>query len=368
MLFGPTCFVYICGLFTVSASPELYDWDVLLLSDDKSDLVQKVSPDHCMELLNEDMQYIVTVAWEQFKKEFNKTYADNQEHDKRFKLFCQRFMAVREHNKAYREGKVTFEKGINPFSDQTIEEISLSCCGIPSHNLTTLPGLKYRKLDVELPEHVDWREVGAVTSVRSQGTCGSCWAFSVTGAIEGQDFLHSNILKRLSPQQLIDCATPYGTKGCWGGHPPDAYNYVKEAGGMELDSDYPYVAQGQTCRFDKNKVATRIFGFVEIPDNEQILQQAVALYGPIAVAIDALHLSWVDYKKGIISDPACKNTRRDMNHAILLIGYGTDENGTPYWLIKNSQDTWWGEQGYGRMLRNANNMCGIASYANYPII
>ncbi|KAG5444001.1 Cathepsin L [Clonorchis sinensis] len=181
---------------------------------------------------------------------------------------------------------------------------------------------------------------------------------SVTGAIEGQDFLNSNVLRKLSPQQLVDC----------GGHPPDAYNYVKEAGGVQLDSDYPYVAQQQTCQFDENKVVTKIVGFVEIPHSEQILQQAVALYGPIAVAVDALHLSWVDYKKGIISDPTCKNTRRDMNHAILLIGYGTDENGTPYWLIKNSQGTGWGEQGYGRILRNANNMCGIASYANYPLI
>ncbi|GAA35477.2 cathepsin L [Clonorchis sinensis] len=271
MLFGPICFVYLYGLFIVSASPELYDWDVLLLSNDKGDLVQRVSSDHCMELLNDDMQYIVTVAWERFKKEFNKTYEDNQEHDRQFKLFCQRFMGVREHNKAYREGNVTFEKGINTFSDQ-------------------------------------------------------------------------------------------------GGHPPDAYNYVKEAGGVQLDSDYPYVAQQQTCQFDENKVVTKIVGFVEIPHSEQILQQAVALYGPIAVAVDALHLSWVDYKKGIISDPTCKNTRRDMNHAILLIGYGTDENGTPYWLIKNSQGTGWGEQGYGRILRNANNMCGIASYANYPLI
>ncbi|KER30379.1 papain family cysteine protease [Opisthorchis viverrini] len=372
MLFSSICLVCICALLGVKTSPELYDWDVLLMTKDKSDLIPKISPSNCLELLNEDMKYIITVAWNQFKVEFNKSYADEQEHDKRYGLFCQKFIDVREHNKAFRRGKFTYEKGINQFSDQTIEEVKRACCGqkLFSNNITTAPSFHYRKLDFEAPESVDWRDKGAVTPVRHQGECGSCWAFSVTGAIEGHAFLHHNTLYRLSPQQLVDCSAN-GNLGCDGGHPPIAFSYVKNVGGVEKESDYKYVSgitgKQQDCKFDKNKVAVSIEGYVNVPQDEEILKQVVALYGPVAVGADTWYTSWSDYKGGIISESDCKTDRYENNHAMLVVGYGTD-NGTPYWLIKNSWGTNWGEKGYGRLLRNANNMCGIASYANFPLV
>ncbi|XP_042605645.1 procathepsin L [Cyprinus carpio] len=214
--------------------------------------------------------------------------------------------------------------------------------------------------------NVDYRAQGYVTEVKDQGYCGSCWAFSTTGAIEGQMFKRTGRLMSLSEQQLVDCSRTYGTYGCSGAWMANAYDYVIHKG-LESSDSYPYTsADTQPCFYDRSSVVTKISDYSFIPaGDEQALADAVATIGPITVAIDADHPSFLFYSSGIYKESNCNPN--NLNHAVLVVGYGS-EGGKDYWIIKNSWGTGWGEGGYMRMIRNGKNTCGIASYALYPIV
>ncbi|KAF6211660.1 hypothetical protein GE061_012173 [Apolygus lucorum] len=222
---------------------------------------------------------------------------------------------------------------------------------------------EYDYSDSSLPESVDWRK-SAVTRIKNQGKCGSCWAFSATGAIEGQAALKLHKHIELSEQQLVDCVySGQGHSGCDGGLMDDAFMYIERAGGIESEHDYPYTSQGGragTCRFERSASQIKVLGYSNVGDNEEALRNAVATIGPISVGIDAFGLH--TYSHGIYDDPNCGHK---LNHAVLVVGYGI-ANGIPYWLVKNSWGPSWGEAGYVRMRRNRNNQCGIASEAIYP--
>ena len=216
-----------------------------------------------------------------------------------------------------------------------------------------------------LPDSVDWRQQGFVTPVKNQGQCGSCWAFSAVAALEGQHAKAAGQLVSLSEQNLVDCSQNEGNDGCNGGEPSQAFQYVLDNSGIDTESSYPYEARDDSCRFDSSQVGATDTGFVSVAqDDEQSLQDAVANVGPISVAIDASHPSFQQYSGGVYSEPDCSQTQLD--HAVTVVGYGNDA-GQDYWLIKNSWDVSWGEQGYMRMARG-DNMCGIASDASYPTV
>ncbi|KAG9334344.1 hypothetical protein JZ751_008230 [Albula glossodonta] len=233
---------------------------------------------------------------------------------------------------------------------------------------------------------VDYRKMGYVTRVKDQGFCGSCWAFSTTGAIEGQMYRKTGRLVSLSEQNLVDCSRAYGTYGCSGAWMADAYDYVLN-NGLQSEASYPYTADvgvlvdhalipgaaswawgggdTQDCYYDSRRSVAQISDYRFIPaGDEQALADAVATVGPITVALDADHPSFMFYSSGIYEEPNCNPN--SLSHAVLLVGYGT-EGGKDYWLIKNSWGTGWGENGYMKIVRNENNACGIASYALYPI-
>uniref|UniRef100_A0A8C7R484 Cathepsin 12 n=1 Tax=Oncorhynchus mykiss TaxID=8022 RepID=A0A8C7R484_ONCMY len=191
----------------------------------------------------------------------------------------------------------------------------------------------------------------------SQGYCGSCWAFSTTGAIEGQMFKRTGQLVSLSEQNLVDCSKPYGTYGCSGAWMANAYNYVVQNGLQSTDT-YPYTSVVRSV------ASITDYRFIPSGD-EQALADAVATIGPITIAVDADHPSFMFYSSGIYEEPSCNPN--NLSHAVLLVGYGS-EGGQDYWIIKNSWGTAWGEGGYMRMIRNGSNTCGIASYALYPIL
>ncbi|XP_034555837.1 cathepsin L1 [Notolabrus celidotus] len=213
---------------------------------------------------------------------------------------------------------------------------------------------------------VDYRTLGYVTEVKDQGYCGSCWAFSTTGAIEGQVFKRTGQLVSLSEQNLVDCSRTYGTYGCSGAWMANAYDYVVNNGLMSTSS-YPYTsADTQPCYYDNRQAVAHIKDYRFIPKgDEQALADAVATIGPITVALDADHSSFLFYSSGIYEESSCNPN--NLSHAVLLVGYGS-EGGKDYWIIKNSWGSSWGEGGYMRMIRDGSNTCGIASYALYPVM
>ena len=229
--------------------------------------------------------------------------------------------------------------------------------------------------DIEeiVPESVDWRKRGAVTPVKNQGNCGSCWSFSTTGSIEGINAITNNKLVNVSEQQLIDCSSKYGNHGCQGGLMDNAFKYVIDYGGLCSEEDYPYDADQGMCQSDQCKNVVEISDYADVePNNEKILKRAVA-HQPISVAIQANLTSFRFYKSGVYQDPDCGD---QLDHGVLIVGYGTDIfQDLDYWIVKNSWTSKWGDEGYVKILRNnekyggdPSGMCGIAVQPSYPII
>lgn len=227
--------------------------------------------------------------------------------------------------------------------------------------------------DYVLPNSIDWRDKGAVTKVRKQYSCGASYAVAATGATESHYFLKTGRLLPLSDQNIIDCSQSYGNLGCKAGSIRNSFKYISDHG-IYSEEAYPYDdIENYYCKMgikdanNLNATLIKIRSYSRIPQgNENVLQKALAIHGPIAVSIDANHQSFVLYSQGIWHEPNCNSN--DVNLAVLLVGYGTDEHGVDYYILKNSFGTEWGENGYFRMLRNNTNLCGIATAAMFPIV
>jgi len=318
---------------------------------------------------------IIKEEWNAFKLEFKKHYHDDVEERFRFKIFNENRHKIAKHNQLYSTGKVSYKLGLNKYADMLHHEFRETMNG---YNFT-LRTLLRRHSDelkgatfippahVTVPKSVDWRTRGAVTAVKDQGHCGSCWSFSSTGALEGQHFRKSGVLVSLSEQNLIDCSGKYGNNGCNGGLMDNAFRYIKDNGGVDTEKSYPYEGIDDSCHFDKSTVGATDRGFVDIPEgDEEKMKQAVAVIGPISVAIDASHESFQFYSEGVYDEPSCD--AQQLDHGVLVVGYGTDQNGQDYWLVKNSWGTTWGDKGYIKMARNKSNQCGIATASSYPLV
>ncbi|EEZ97696.1 cathepsin L precursor [Tribolium castaneum] len=316
---------------------------------------------------------LVQEQWGAFKVTHKKQYESETEERFRMKIFMENAHKVAKHNKLYAQGLVSFKLGVNKYSDMLNHEFVHTLNG---YNRSKTP-LRSGELDesitfippanVELPKQIDWRKLGAVTPVKDQGQCGSCWSFSTTGSLEGQHFRKSKKLVSLSEQNLIDCSEKYGNNGCNGGLMDNAFRYIKDNGGIDTEQSYPYKAEDEKCHYKpRNKGATDR-GFVDIESgDEEKLKAAVATVGPISVAIDASHPTFQQYSEGVYYEPECSSEQLD--HGVLVVGYGTDEDGNDYWLVKNSWGDSWGDQGYIKMARNRDNNCGIATQASYPLV
>jgi len=220
--------------------------------------------------------------------------------------------------------------------------------------------------DDAVPAKVDWRPKGYVTAVKNQGQCGSCWAFSATGSLEGQHFNKTKKLVSLSEQNLVDCSKKEGNLGCQGGLMDSGFKYIKKNHGIDTEASYPYTGKNGRCHFKRSDVGATLKSWKDIPKgNEKALMKAVAEIGPIAIAIDAGHPSFQLYKRGVYVEKKCSS--KQLDHGVLAVGYGT-EGEKKYWLVKNSWGSSWGMEGYIQMEKDHDNMCGIATSASYPIV
>jgi len=214
-----------------------------------------------------------------------------------------------------------------------------------------------------VPDSVDWRTKGAVTPVKNQGQCGSCWAFSSTGSMEGRYQIAGNTLTSFSEQQFVDCSTKQGNQGCNGGLMDQAFTYA-ESTKIETEADYAYTGRDGTCHAAGG--VTEVKGFKDVTTKSPSALQAAVAEGPVSVAIDAAGLAFQLYFGGIIKH-FCGTS---LDHGVLVVGYGTDK-GTDYWLLKNSWGAGWGEKGYFRILReqskdNSAGVCGLQLQPSYP--
>ncbi|KAF5907729.1 cathepsin K-like, partial [Clarias magur] len=272
---------------------------------------------------------------------------------------------IETHNQEYELGLHTYELGMNHLGDMTTEEVADKLLGLQVP-MDTDPMNTYSPDPLDkLPKSIDYRKLGYVTPVRNQGSCGSCWAFSSVGALEGQLKKTTGKLVNLSPQNLVDCVKE--NDGCGGGYMTNAFSYVKDNGGIDSEEAYPYVGQDQECAYNKSGKAAEIRGFKEVKKgSENALASAVAKVGPVAVGIDAMQSTFQFYKSGVYFDPNCD--KENINHAVLAVGYGATPKGKKYWIVKNSWGEEWGKKGYVLMARNRNNACGIANLASFPLM
>ncbi len=225
----------------------------------------------------------------------------------------------------------------------------------------------YEFTEMIVPLSIDWRKHNAVTNVKNQGKCGSCWAFSTTGSIEGLLAIKKDKIYNISEQQLLDCSSKEGNNGCQGGIMENGYQYVIDNKGICSEEEYPYEAERGQCQQCENIVT--IDNYTDItPNDEKVLKRAVAQQ-PVSVAIQANLRSFQLYSGGVYSDPNCGD---QLDHGVLIVGYGFDiKNEMEYWIVKNSWGPKWGENGYIRIQRNIDQkygLCGITRQPTIPLL
>ncbi|KAF5394290.1 Secreted cathepsin F [Paragonimus heterotremus] len=270
--------------------------------------------------------------YEQFKRDYGKVYT-NEDDLKRFAIFKDNLVRAQQYQL---QEQGTAKYGVTRFSDLTPEEFAAKFLNSRINN--EVERVKLNDLGAA-PNSLDWRKKGAVGPVEDQGWCGSCWAFSVAGNIEGQWFLKTGQLVSLSKQQLVDCDEV--DSGCSGGYPPETYKEIIRMGGLELQKDYPYHARDEECQLDKSKLLAKIDGSIVLEADEKKQAAYLAKHGPLSVALNADYLQF--YQSGISHPTKSMCPPEGLNHAVLSVGYGY-EAGVPYWIIKNSWSESWGEE------------------------
>jgi len=297
----------------------------------------------------------VKTLFESWKGQHNKLYQTVEEEAYRYGIFQANLKFINEHN-ANKEN--TYTLAINHFADLTTEEFGAKYNGYQAEQ-------KKERNVVQLdststPSSVNWVKEGAVTPVKNQGDCGSCWSFSTTGSTEGINYISTGKLLSFSEQQLMDCSWLYGDKGCNGGLMDNAFRYLV-AKGSELESDYPYQGQSSfVCKYSASKVQFQISGYQDVqPKSIDQLEAAVAQQ-PVSIAVQANQQSWQFYNGGVVSS----NCGQQLDHGVLVVGY--DNGSTPYWLVKNSWGSSWGESGYIRILKSDADLCGVLDSPSYP--
>jgi cathepsin L len=290
--------------------------------------------------------------------EHEKSYG-HEEWRFRYATWKDNLQFVLEHNA---RNDVTFTVEMNKFADLTSEEFNSIYNRV---NMTVVEEPEEEEVPpANNPTSVDWTAAGAVTGVKDQGQCGSCWSFSATGAIEGAWGALKHQKTSLSEQELVSCDN--GDYGCNGGWPIDALSWSKKMGGLNSESGYPYTSGNGvrgSCQTSKEVPAaySQISGYTQVSRNSESALETAVASRPVSVCIDASHRSFQLYSSGIYYESACSSSNLD--HAVLATGYSN--SGTHYWIVKNSWGTSWGQRGYIWMSKDRSNNCGIAAAGVY---
>ena len=317
-------------------------------------------------LSTEASNYLLADRFEAFKKDHGKVYETEEEHAKRLKIFEENI------NEVAKKNALNNVHGITRFSDLTQDEFKFFL-GV-DHTIKPDPNAPILRADnvtVGASGSFNWNDEGKLTAVKDQAQCGSCWAFSATETIETAWAMAGNSLIELSPQDLVSCDKV--DAGCNGGMPSNAFEFVKAQGGLPSDADYPYTSgQGDTgtCKSPLPAIAggsisswgygqSPCQGFSACTEDTDGLIANLKQYGPMSIAIDASQ--WNSYTGGVMTSASCSNSPRKMDHAVQLVGYNADA-AEPYWIVRNSWATRWGEDGFIRLAMGANT-CGIANLA-----
>jgi cathepsin L len=299
-------------------------------------------------------------SFREYIQEFGKRYTP-EEHKFREEIFNERLKTILNHNSHHYSWKL----GVNRFADQTDAELGQ----ILGYKKGALPEERKQPIKIDtttapLPGSFDWRERGVITAVKDQGRCGSCWTFGASESVESYYALSTGQLFDLSEQQILDC-TPNpndcgGTGGCGGGTAELAFSQIIKMGGLSSEWTYPYISYPGTnyqCSSSSpkfNPVAQLTdYAVLESNDYDSVMN-AIALIGPLAINVDASN--WHFYEYGVFN--GCNQTNPDINHVVQLVGYGVDPQYGGYWLVRNSWSPAWGEDGYIRLYRSSQTVCG----------
>lgn len=314
-------------------------------------------------------------AFSDWVAHFERVYKDNvEEYEHRFKVWLDNLEFIVEYNAQH----MSHWLGLNHLADLTHAEYKAHYLGYradlrEARNASTgLGAAPFRYENASPPEQVDWVKAGAVTKVKNQQQCGSCWAFSTTGSIEGINQIVTGELTSLSEQELIDCDLVQD-HGCHGGLMDFAFTFIIENGGIDTEKDYPYDALEETCQVGKrNRHVVTIDSFEDVPPNNEVALMKAAAHQPVSVAIQADERPFQLYAGGVFDAP-CGTA---LDHGVLVVGYGHEVvNGTkmPYWTVKNSWGGAWGDNGYIKLVRNLGTagaspgQCGIAMQPSIPV-
>jgi C1A family cysteine protease len=302
-------------------------------------------------------------TFEQWSIHHGKVY-EPTERDYRETVYNQNLVKILTHN----TGNYTWSMGINKFADLTPEEFKARYVGGLNIPKKSLRKQAYGPFNTTAnPPSVDWTTKGAVTPVKNQEQCGSCWAFSTTGSVEGAWFLSKGTLPSLSEQQLVDCSDAEGNQGCNGGLMDQAFQYIIDNKGITTEAAYPYTATDGTCASKGKPVAATLSGYKDVAANNELALETAIVQQPVSVAVEADQSVFQFYSGGVM-DSACGT---QLDHGVLAVGYGTD-TGKEYYKVKNSWGADWGEKGYIRLGRgakfNPSGQCGIQQMASYPLV